>query len=72
MRVLAQHFPEAEKIILIQDHLNTHQLGSFYSQLDPAQAFTLAQRFDWLYTPNMPVGSTCGQALWGAVLPKTG
>jgi DDE superfamily endonuclease len=51
MRFLTQQFPDAEKMTLIQDNLNTHHPGSFYSQLDPAEAFTLSQRFDWLYTP---------------------
>jgi len=52
MRFVAQQFPEAQKITLIQDNLNTHHPGSFYTRLDPAQAFTLAQRFDWVYTPK--------------------
>jgi DDE superfamily endonuclease len=51
MGFLAQQFPEAEQITLLQDNLNTHHPGSFYSRLDPAEAFTLSQRFDWLYTP---------------------
>lgn len=52
MRFLAQQFPGAASITLVQDNLNTHQPGSFYSQLDPQQAFLLAQRFTWLYTPK--------------------
>lgn len=52
MRFVAQQFPEAEEITLIQDNLNTHHPSSFYTQLDPAQALTLAQRFDWVYTPK--------------------
>jgi DDE superfamily endonuclease len=52
MRFLSQQFPDAQSITLVQDNLNTHHPGSFYSQLDPAQAFTLAQRFHWVYTPN--------------------
>jgi len=52
MRFLAQQFPDADNITLVQDNLNTHHPASFYSQLAPADAFTLAQRFDWIYTPN--------------------
>lgn len=52
MRFLAQQFPETAQITLIQDNLNTHQPSSFYKHLDPEDAFTLAQRFHWLYTPN--------------------
>jgi DDE superfamily endonuclease len=52
MQFLAKQFPNAEAITLVQDNLNTHQGGSFYKHLDPDTAFTLAQRFDWLYTPK--------------------
>jgi hypothetical protein len=52
MRFLAHQFPDAVSITLVQDNLNTHQPGSFYNQLDPQQAFQLAQRFTWVYTPK--------------------
>jgi transposase len=52
MRYLAQQFPQAERISLVQDNLNTHHPGSFYRQLDPQKAFELAQRFTWTYTPK--------------------
>jgi predicted AAA+ superfamily ATPase len=52
MQFLAQQFPGAASFTLVQDNLNTHQPGSFYTQLDPQQAFLLAQRFTWLYTPK--------------------
>lgn len=52
MQFLSQQFPHADQITLVQDNLNTHHPGSFYSHLDPELAFQLAQRFDWLYTPT--------------------
>ena len=52
MQFLAKQFPDADTITLVQDNLNTHQPGSFYSQLDPQSAFQLAQRFTWVYTPK--------------------
>jgi len=45
-------FPLAEKIILVQDNLNTHQASSFYENLLPAEAFRLSQRFEMHYTPK--------------------
>jgi hypothetical protein len=51
MQDLAQHYPEAEQIILIQDNLNTHTPGSFYAAFTPEEAFALAQRFEMHYTP---------------------
>lgn len=46
------HFPDAKKIILVQDNLNTHTKASLYEAFPPAQARRLAERFDWHYTPK--------------------
>jgi len=45
-------YPQAEKIVLVQDNLNTHNLSSFYENLPPAEAFALAQAFEMHYTPK--------------------
>ena len=52
MRLLANQYPEAEAIILVQDNLNTHTAGSFYEALPPDNAFQLARRFEYHYTPK--------------------
>lgn len=52
MQQLSQQFPEAKKIILVQDNLNTHQGGSFYAHLPPEDAFELSQRFEMHFTPK--------------------
>lgn len=52
MRSLANQYPEAETIILVQDNLNTHTAGSFYEALPPDNAFKLAKRFEYHYTPK--------------------
>lgn len=53
MQELAKsHYPSAEKIVLVQDNLNTHTPGSFYEASDPDEAFALAQRFEMHYTPT--------------------
>jgi transposase len=49
---VAAAFADAEKIVLVQDNLNTHNASSFYENLPPAEAFTLAQRFEMHYTPK--------------------
>ena len=46
------HYPDAEKIVLVQDNLNTHSPGSFYQAFKPDYAFALAQRFEMHYTPT--------------------
>lgn len=51
-QMLAAQYPEAKKIRLVQDNLNTHNAGSFYEHLPAAEAFALAQRFEFYYTPK--------------------
>lgn len=52
MQVLAQTYPQASKIIVVQDNLNTHHTGSFYEHLPAAEAKALAGRFQFHYTPK--------------------
>ena len=52
MRELAALYPQAEKIHLVQDNLNTHHSGSFYEQFPAEEAFTLQERFVFHYTPK--------------------
>ncbi len=49
---LAAHYPEATKIRLVLDNLNTHNASAFYEQLSADEAFALAQRFQFYYTPK--------------------
>lgn len=52
MQRVAEMFPQAERVVLVQDNLNTHNASSFYENLPPAEAFSLAQRFEMHYTPK--------------------
>lgn len=52
LRELAAHYPEAEKIRLVQDNLNTHNTSSMYETFPAEEAFALAQRFEFYYTPR--------------------
>jgi len=52
MKALAASYPAAEKIVLVQDNLNTHNPSSFYEAFPAAEAFALAQRFEMIYTPK--------------------
>lgn len=49
---LANTYPNAKKIRLIQDNLNTHNSSSFYENLPADEAFKLAERFEFTYTPK--------------------
>ena len=52
LKELAAQYPKAEKIRLVQDNLNTHNLSSLYETFPAAEAFALAQRFEFYYTPK--------------------
>jgi hypothetical protein len=52
MQELANLYPNATKIRLIQDNLNTHNFSSFYENLPADEAYNLAQRFEIHYTPK--------------------
>ena len=46
------HFPGAERIVLVQDNLNTHAKSSLYEAFPAAEARRLVERFEWHYTPK--------------------
>lgn len=52
MKNLAACYPLADKIVLVQDNLNTHNPSSFYEIFEAKEAFTLSQRFEMVYTPK--------------------
>ncbi len=52
MKDLSSHYPDVDKIILVQDNLNTHNPSSFYEVFDAPEAFALSQRFEMVYTPK--------------------
>lgn len=46
------YYPDAEKIVIVADNLNTHNNVSFYETFPPDIAFRLAQKFEFHYTPK--------------------
>ena len=44
--------PEAEKITLVMDNLNTHSIASLYKAFPPAEARRIARKLDVHYTPK--------------------
>jgi len=50
--LLDEDYPEAEKVILVCDNLNTHGTASLYEAFAPAEARRLAQRLEIHYTPK--------------------
>lgn len=50
--VVSQHYSGVEKIVVVQDNLNTHTKGSFYEHLPQQRAGELARRMEFHYTPK--------------------
>ena len=49
---LAEAYPQAKKIHLVLDNLNTHNASSFYEYLPPEDALRLTNRIAFHYTPK--------------------
>lgn len=45
-------YPDAEKVILVCDNLNTHKVASLYEAFEPEEARRLAKRLEIHYTPK--------------------
>ena len=49
---IAMAYPEAKRIVLVMDNLNTHTPGALYETFDPVAARALWNRFEFVYTPK--------------------
>jgi len=52
LRELADQYPDARRITLVMDNLNTHKPGSLYEAFAPAEAKALWDRFEFIHTPK--------------------
>lgn len=50
--LLEVHYPDAPKICLVMDNLNTHAISSLYEAFPPEKARALAKRLEIHYTPK--------------------
>lgn len=46
------HFPEAEKIVIVMDNLNTHKFASMYEAFQPEEARRIIEKLEIHYTPK--------------------
>ena len=46
------HFPEAERIVIVQDNLSTHTPAALYAAFEPAEAKRIWDRLEFHYTPK--------------------
>lgn len=52
LEYLAGLFPDAQKIVVVMDNLNTHNEASLYKAFAPEKARELCERFEFHYTPT--------------------
>lgn len=45
-------FPEADKVVLVSDNLNTHTPASLYEAFEPTEAKRILDRLEFHYTPK--------------------
>lgn len=50
--LLTEQYPDAEKVVLVMDNLNTHAIASLYEAFPAAEALSLARRLELHYTPK--------------------
>src|SRR6266511_973375 len=50
--VVDVHYPDAERIVLVLDNLNTHTLGALYETLPPEEARRISRKLEIHYTPK--------------------
>jgi len=46
------HYPEAERVTVVLDNLNTHTPASLYEAFEPAEARRVAEKLELVYTPK--------------------
>lgn len=51
-RLLDEDYPQAERVTLVCDNLNTHSIASLYEAFPAAEAHRLARRLEIHYTPR--------------------
>lgn len=51
-RLLEEHYPEAEKVLLVCDNLNTHTGGALYQAFPAGEAKRLCERLEFHPTPK--------------------
>ncbi len=50
--LIDEHYPDARKIVLVMDNLNTHKTASLYEAFEPSEARRLIERLEIHFTPK--------------------
>ena len=71
-RLVDDVFPAADKVVVVQDNLNTHTPAALYEAFAPAEAKRILNRLEFHYTPKhgswldmaeIEIGVLCEQCL---------
>jgi len=52
MKHIVEMYPQAQKIQVVMDNLNTHKVGSLYDAFPPEEARRIARKLEFHYTPK--------------------
>lgn len=75
------HYPNAEKIVLVMDNLNTHNPSSLYEAFEPEEARRMTERLEihhtpkhgsWLNMAEIELSALARQCLAGRRIPDKG
>ena len=61
------HYPNAEQMVLVMDHLNTHTPSSLYQTVAPAEARRLLSKLEIHYTPGHGSWLNMAEIEWSAL-----
>ena len=50
--IVSEQYPQADKVVLVMDNLNTHTRSSLYETFPTEEAFAIAQKLELHYTPK--------------------
>ncbi len=67
LRALVDDFPDAERIVLVLDNLNTHTPAALYNAFPPAEAWRILERIEWHYTPTHGSWLNMAELEWSVV-----
>lgn len=61
IRDLVAGYPEATRVTIVLDNLNTHRIGAFYQAFPPEEARALRQRVRFVHTPKHGSWLNCAE-----------
>jgi transposase len=66
-RLCDERYPEAERIRVVMDNLNTHKPASLYEAYAPAEARRILRRLEFHYTPKHASWLNQAEIEWGVL-----